>query len=140
LPQMELYLVNTGPPQTSTGETVTVVAQNFAASGIWEEFAEIYTHFEQALRSNNLEALKQLICLNHQLLVTLGIVPKKVCDFIHDLETRQAAAKVCGAGSTAGDTAGIVLVLAKEPPITLCEKYGYSICSVRPESKGARLV
>ena len=41
------------------------------------------------------------------------------------------AAKICGAGSVAGEAAGVVIVLADEAPTALCEQYGYTVSPLR---------
>ena len=140
MPAMTLHLVNTGRPRTTTGEAVTTVAKHFASSAIWEEFAHVQADVEQALLENNLEFMMRAMRANHRLLMRIGVVPQKVADFIHEVEQEGHAAKICGAGATAGDDAGIVLVLAQAPPTSLCERYGYTIIQATPEPRGARLV
>ena len=68
------------------------------------------------------------------------MVPEKVQTFVRDVERWGAAAKVCGAGAVAGDNGGIVLVCSETSPKEICDKYGYSIVSVRGDPLGARIV
>jgi mevalonate kinase len=140
MPTMTLHLVNTGRPQTTTGEAVTTVAKHFVSSTIWEEFAHVQADVERALLEGNMTSLKLAIRANHALLHRIGVVPQKVASFIDEVEQQGDAAKICGAGATAGDDAGIVLVLAETPPTALCERYGYTILQALPEMQGARLV
>lgn len=140
LPKCTLYIVNTGKPQTSTGECVMQIASKFKESSIWDEFGALADKIEEALTKEDLDQLKTFIRYNHRLLVSIGIVPTKVQAFIAEIENQQGSAKVCGAGAVNGDSSGVVLVLAEEPPHTLCQKYGYSMTKVQGESLGARLV
>lgn len=140
LPQIPLYIVNTGRPATSTGECVMSVASQFKESDIWTEFGAISREIEQALCARDLSLFKALIRQNHELLVTLGVVPAKVQAFISELERAGASAKICGAGSISGDTSGVVLVLSDERPDALCQKYGYQLIEAQGESHGARVV
>ena len=140
LPTSALYIVNSGKPKTSTGECVMHVADHFKESLIWEEFGAIAQKIEQALTQEKLSDLKDLIRYNHRLLVSLGIVPEKVKAFIKDVEAENGAAKICGAGAISGDSSGVCLVLTDEPPIALCERYGYGFTVAQGESLGARLV
>ena len=68
------------------------------------------------------------------------MVPGQVGDFVAEVEQAGAAAKVCGAGAVAGDSGGMVLVAASEPPTELCAKYGYELMTVRPDPLGVRVV
>ena len=61
-------------------------------------------------------------------------------EFVGEIEEMGAAAKVCGAGATAGDGAGMVLVASRETPAELCAKYGYEMMTVRPDPMGVRVV
>ncbi|MBS0654221.1 MAG: mevalonate kinase [Verrucomicrobia bacterium] len=136
LPEMPLYIVNTGKPESSTGECVMNVASRFKTSTIWKEFEAVTNHIERALGDD----LAPLIRHNHELLTHIGVVPTKVQQFIKELEEAGASAKTCGAGAVYGESAGIVLVLADEPPLHICQKYGYTISEVKGEKQGARVV
>lgn len=140
LPTSSLYIVNTGKPLTSTGECVMQVAKHFKESLIWEEFGALAAKIEEALHTQKLADLKELIRCNHRLLVTLGTVPEKVQAFIKEIETMNGAAKICGAGAVSGDSSGVCLVLADAPPLALCERYGYECTLAQGESLGARIV
>jgi mevalonate kinase len=140
LPATSLYIVNTGKPQTTTGVCVMEVAKQFEKSEIWSEFGQMAAKIEEAITSNDMEQFKILIRHNHRLLTHLGVVPKRVQAFISELEAENCAAKICGAGATTGESSGVVLVLADEPPTKACERYGYSLIVAQGESVGARLV
>ncbi len=140
LPPGPLFLVHTGTPQSSTGECVMEVDRQFNGSAIWSEFAAVTADFEIALVNNDVHAIKDAIRRNHRLLETIGVVPSKVSQFIAAVETNGDAAKVCGAGAIFGDAGGMVLVIAQQPPVELCRKFGYEIVAVRGEPLGARIV
>lgn len=137
---LSLFIINTGKPQTTTGQCVMQVAAAFKDSSIWNDFGAIAMQLEQALTNDDIEALKLLISQNHQLLVRLGVVPQKVQSFISEIEAMGGAAKICGAGAVAGDTSGVLLAVGENPPHKLASKYGYTVIEAEGESLGARLV
>jgi mevalonate kinase len=140
LPRMPMHLVHTGVPETTTGECVARVQQQFANSAIWNDFEAVTNAMEQALPRNNLREIQGVIRENQRLLREIGVVPGKVQDFIADIEKWGAAAKICGAGAVGGDKGGMVLVCSQQAPKELCDRYGYSLLSVRGEPLGARIV
>jgi len=140
LPRMKMYMVQTGIPESTTGECVMEVERNFRNSEIWSEFEEVTNAFETALGNNDGQKVHWLVRENNRLLSAIGVVPKQVQGFIADIEAWGASAKVCGAGSITGDHGGIVLVFSDTPPTELCEKYGYSVSPVRGDPLGTRMV
>ena len=140
LPRMPMHLVNTGVPETTTGECVARVRERFSESQIWNDFEAVTRAMEQALARNDLAEIQNSIRENHRLLAEIGVVPAKVQDFVADVERWGATAKICGAGAVAGDKGGIVLVCSEKAPKELCDKHGYSLMSVRGEPLGARIV
>ena len=140
LPRMQMYLVETGSPETTTGECVVDVKEQFADDMIWNDFEAVTREVETAVRENNAEVMRALLRENHRLLCRIGVVPEKVQRFISDVEAAGAAAKICGAGSTRGERAGVVLVMADFMPAALAEKYGYKISPVRGDPLGTRIV
>jgi len=141
LPRMPLFIVNTGQPDSTTGEAVAAVARTHGAdSAIWDQFEGAARRMEHALERDNLKAFQRAMAENHRLLAEIGVVPGRVAEFVADLEGEGAAAKICGAGAVAGDRAGMVLVAARETPADLCAKYGYELMTVRPDPMGVRVV
>ncbi len=140
LPRFPMHLVNTGTPDTTTGECVAKVRAGFGGNGIWDEFEALTLRMEKALEENDLEEIQNCIRRNHRLLARIGVVPGKVQSFISDIEAWGAAAKICGAGAVAGDHGGIVMIASERTPKELCDQYGYSLISVRGEPLGARMV
>ena len=135
-----MHLVHTGVPETTTGECVSRVKENFGDSNIWNEFEAVTNAMEKALATNSLEDIQSCIRENNRLLAGIGVVPGRVQEFISEVEKSGAAAKICGAGAVAGDKGGIVMVCSERTPKQLCDKYGYDIVSVRGEPLGARIV
>jgi mevalonate kinase len=140
LPRMKMYMVQTGIPESTTGECVMNVERGFGNSSIWSEFEAVTTAFESALRNNDRQKVQWLVRENNRLLCAIGVVPEKIQAFIADVEAWGGSAKVCGAGSVAGDNGGIVLVFSEVPPTRLCERYGYTVSPVRGDPLGTRMV
>ena len=140
LPRMQMYLVETGSPEAMTGECVVEVKEKFAEDMIWNDFEAVTREVETAVRENNAEVMRALLRENHRLLCRIGVVPEKVQRFVSDVETAGGAAKICGAGSTRGERAGVVLVMADFMPAALAGKYGYKISPVRGDPLGTRIV
>ncbi len=140
LPRMTMYLVNTGQPETTTGECVVQVKNAFEQDMIWDDFEAVTRDMEQALTANEVDLLMERIRDNHRLLCRIGVVPDRVESFIREVEQSGGAAKVCGAGAIRGDAGGTVLVIAEQPPRELCERYGYTITPVRGDPLGTRIV
>jgi mevalonate kinase len=140
LPRMNMYMVQTGIPESTTGECVMQVEQNFSDSGIWSEFEAVTNAFEEAIRTNNEQKVRWLVRENNRLLTTIGVVPARVQQFIADVEQWGGSAKICGAGSVVGDKGGIVLVLSDTAPAGLCREYGYTVSPVRGDPLGTRIV
>ena len=140
LPNVPIFIVQTGTPQTTTGECVSQVAEKFKTSGIWDEFEEVTHKISEVIGGKDIEAMQQAVRENHKLLVKIGVVPEPVQQFIKDIEKWGGAAKTCGAGAVIGDSAGIVMVIAERPPIELCQRYGYELSAVRGDPLGVRII
>ena len=140
LPRWPMFLVQTGRPQSGTGECVSAVRDGFASSLIWDDFEGVTRSLEDALVRTDYEGIQRVIRANHQLLVRIGVVPLRVQNFVRDVEAMGGAAKICGAGAVSGDHGGIVLVVSEKPPEVLCRDYGYEIVAVRGEPLGSRLI
>lgn len=86
LPRMQMYLVETGTPETTTGECVVKLKEQFENDIIWNDFESVTREIEQAVRENNAVVMRSLLRENHRLLCRIGVVPKKVQHFIGDVE------------------------------------------------------
>jgi len=117
-PEMDWYWLNTGQPQQTTGEVVAWVKEHHAHSGIWNQFGEMTQAIKSAWLNADEEKLHRAIRANHQLLYDIGVTPPKIQRMIEILESQGHSAKISGAGSLSGDSAGVVLLL-KHPQIDL---------------------
>ncbi len=142
IPDLPLYLVNTGIPQSTTGECVMHAAHFFKKSHIGDDFAAVTEAMDAAIQANDFSEMKKMVDANHELLVQVGVVPLTVQRFIHDVKQFGGAAKICGAGAVAGEKAGIVCVMTDniEALAALCTRYHYSILQVMGESRGVHIV
>lgn len=140
LPNIPFVLVNTGQPEVSTGECVEKVAHYLQNGDLADEFTQITMTMDLALQQNNLEMFAESIQKNYQLLNEIGVVPKKVADFISAIEARGNVAKVSGSGAIHGEKAGIVLVVGDKEISDLVMKYGYEILPVEGEADGLCLL
>lgn len=140
MPNIPLILVNTGKPQTSTGECISAVAKYFQESDIADDFTEVTTVMDLALQQNNVPAVKQCIRENHQLLRYIGVVPDRVASFITAVEELGNAAKISGAGAVNGLDAGIVLVVGDATIQHLVNEYGYEMLPIQGEERGLQII
>lgn len=137
---LPFHLVHSGKPDSTTGACVMQVTQRFGNTTIWDDFTAVTRQAEQALVDGNRLALIEAVRENHRLLDTIGVVPGRVHAFVKDVEERGGAAKVCGAGSVAGETAGMVLVIMDESPEELANDFSYEWMPVKLEPEGVRLL
>jgi mevalonate kinase len=140
LPRLKMYMVQTGIPESTTGECVMEVERRHKDSLIWSEFEDVTRAFEHALRSNDVQQIHWMIRENNRLLTAIGVVPGRVQAFIADVEASGSSAKVCGAGAVLGENGGVVLVFSDVQPTELCSKYGYPVSPVRGDPLGTRMV
>lgn len=111
-------LLDTGAPESRTGECVISVKQQFPSSHpIWPAFGETTRAMRTALENQDTPALAEAIQTNHILLRKIGVVPDAVNDLIRQLN-QTGAAKISGAGSVRGDNGGIVLYFGPPLPNT----------------------
>lgn len=102
--------INSGKPQSTTGECVAFVKQQNFPQTLWQEFENTTRHFILALQNQDNVELVKAIKKNHRLLCEIGVVPQHIQTMIAEIENKGGAAKICGAGSIRGDSAGMVLV------------------------------
>lgn len=142
VPNIPMYLINTGTPETTTGECVAKAATHFKTTSIGDDFADVTRAMDAALQTNNLQDVMKTVQANHQLLVKIGVVPERVQHFIGDVGASNGAAKICGAGAVSGDKAGVVLVVTEQLSELekLCDNYQYSILPISGESRGVHVV
>ena len=141
LPTVPMFLVNTGMPETGTGECVSAAATHFKTSTIGEDFSAVTNALDTALQLNHLPDAIQAIKNNHQLLTRIGVVPQPIQSFIQEIEQQNGAAKICGAGAIAGNKAGVVLVMTKDEMAlqSLCVRHHYTILPIVGEARGVHV-
>lgn len=126
LPKDPFHIILTGMPESSTGESVKH-AQPFFTPELLNEFSAVTLNMDQALQKDHQSDLLTAVRYNHQLLTQIQVVPKKVAQFITDIEASGGAAKICGAGAAYGEKAGVVWALADPNDIQrISQRYGYS--------------
>lgn len=138
LPTQAFYLVNTGVPDTTTGQCVEAVAPHFKDSNVVNDFAAVTALMDEGLRQQNIITMQEAVRHNHQLLKHIGVVPARVQTFIESIEAAGGAAKTCGAGAIAGDKGGIVLVMMEqEAELTaLCQSHDYVLETMTGVNRG----
>ncbi len=140
LPQFPMYLVQTGEPNSTTGECVAHAKSIFENSTIGDDFAATTNALDNAITENQLPDIKHCIQQNHRLLTKIGVVPNKVCQFIEAVEQQGDAAKICGAGSVQGDQAGVILVVTEKDISELTKKYHYQLIPIKGDENGASVI
>lgn len=135
-----MQIIQTGQPQSTTGECVTHTTPYFKNSSIGKDFGDITNALDQALQNTDIKPVVHCIRENHQLLRQIGVVPDKVHEFIMRVEKQQAAAKICGAGSIRGDAAGIVLVLSEEDITPIATDFGYNVIPITLDTRGTCVI
>ncbi len=123
-------LVNTGIPTANTGTVVMHVANKFKGSFIWNDFEQVTLSLSKAIKENDYIQQKKLISINHRLLCDIGVVPKKIQEFIADIENEGAVAKISGAGSHIGSCAGTILIVGDNIS-KLVKDYAYSLITIK---------
>jgi mevalonate kinase len=141
IPELPMYIINTGKPFTTTGQCVMNAKQHFAQSkSLALDFAAVTNALDKALQENNLALVQECIRANHCLLTKIGVVPEKVQRFISELEHFGAAGKICGAGATKGQNAGIVLAVTGTDITAIVKKYGYEMFPVKGNVHGIQVI
>jgi mevalonate kinase len=142
VPELPMYLVNTGAPTSTTGECVAEAAQYFKNSYLGDDFGAVTEAMDAALQTNQVSEIIKTIQANHMLLTKIGVVPANVQQFIREVESAHGAAKICGAGAVSGNQGGVVLVVTEniDALTALCARYHYAILSVTGEPRGVHVV
>lgn len=133
------YWVLHGLPESSTGECVSAVREGHGHdTSLWDGFADCTKALQSALENG--ADVSDIIRENHKLLVRIGVVPQSAQDFVSAVEASGGAAKICGAGSVAGDKGGMVLVHMPEPDAIhklMADKTGLRWAPLRVAENGA---
>lgn len=140
MPQLPMYLVNTGAPHVTTGECVCDAEKYFKeSSNLLNDFTAVTNAFDKALQENSLKNIQECVRANHLLLMHINVVPEPVQRFITAVEKLGAAAKICGAGASRGCNGGMVLVVSEMDVAFLVKEFGYSMFPVVENVSGTRL-
>lgn len=136
-----LAIINTGKPASTTKDCLEKVALTMT-DDLLGQFSRVTNNIYQALITQNFSFLKEEIGQNEMLLEKIGVVPKRVQNFINELKSFDLSAKVCGAGSIVGDFAGILLVLGDIPAKVndIIFQYGYQKININIDHHGTRIL
>ena len=133
------WLVDTGMPDSSTGQAVDYVRKKYSDDqALWDKFSKTTRQIIHAWSYQDSQKLYQYIDENEALLEQIGVVPEKVKQFIDRLKKELGgSAKVCGSGSVKGSHAGVLVCFSEQEPIELCKEFGYQIQRVKIDHQGA---
>ncbi len=148
------FWLNTGTPQSSTGECVQYVRKHHAYDKVlWDTFNNVTNNIINQLSDcsrDNIDnsSIGDNIKENNQLLQHIGVVPHKASELVTLIEQCNGAGKICGAGSISGEKAGIVLAYLPQGNIEeLLEianaqlpQYIKSYNTLSIDTQGARMV
>jgi mevalonate kinase len=135
---VQCFLVTTGKPLSSTGACVEAVKQQNFPLSLWDQFCVVQQNLRTAMYLNQYASMLEAIQANHQLLRHIGVVPEVVSEFITSIEAHDGAAKICGAGSVAGDHGGLVFAMGVDQSYLeqLSLSYGYGVQKMLPDLEG----
>jgi mevalonate kinase len=137
-PDFNFFLIYTGRPEISSGESIVKVQNLLKTSDRQYAFKEVTLNLKEAFANQDLLNTMHQIRNNHLLLKELGVVPRKVQDFIKEIESSSGAAKICGSGAVAGENAGAVIALGNFDYINeISQRFNYSIKKVKQSNRGA---
>src|SRR3989344_91808 len=136
VPPFNFHIIQTGKPESTTGECVKHVEKHFRYSSLGKEFEAVAYAIDTAWKNHDLEGFKEAIQENEHLLEIIGVVSEKVKMFIQKAKTVGAAIKVCGAGTVSGDSVGTLLIISANPLKSLLNEYGDKMESIECVSEG----
>jgi hydroxymethylglutaryl-CoA synthase len=139
LPEFPLGLINTGEPESSTGECVAHT-EPLLNDERCQTFTAVTQQMQQALNNNDLDNMHRAIRTNHQLLCELGVVPNTIASFVNAIEATGASAKICGAGSIKGNAAGALMILEPEKAQDVIKASAYTLSPLSFTQQGVQLV
>ena len=108
------YIINTGTPEETTGEMVSLVRGLVAekpeyTEKIFNDQEKLVNDLLSVLETSNGDEIIKIIKLGEQNLEKLGVVSPFAKKIIRDVERSGGAAKICGAGGKTKAT-GIILI------------------------------
>lgn len=134
-------LIQTGKPQSTTGECVSHTKSLFNPE-LKAEFTHCVETFDNALKNNDENKVKECMRHNHRLLTKIGVVPSSIQQLAHEIEESGAAMKICGAGTVIGQQAGAVLVAGNNAQEiqAIAKQHGFFTTPVEIEQRGTHVV
>lgn len=112
--KMDFILVNSGKPEESTGEMVSLVKTKVESSDFFsktiKEIGQVTSKMINSIESDNFNP--SLLSQNERLLEKIGVVGKKAKNMIKEIENHGGFAKITGAG---GVKKGSGWILAYHP-------------------------
>lgn len=142
IPNFPMSIIQTGSPEVTTGQCVSAVAKHFKQSSIGDDFGFVTEAMDKALIQQDLTEIQRCIRENQVLLTKIGVVPSNIQALVKAIEAKGGAAKICGAGSIAGQQAGVMLVVseADNDLNAIVRQYGYDLQPVRGDYRGTHLL
>ncbi len=139
LPEFTLYVVNTGKPESTSGECIEHCRKKLENTRLLNDFEAVTNSIDNAIVNKNFPLFQKAIQENHKLLTHIDVVPHSVQQFIATIENNGGTAKICGAGACRGSQAGIVLIAMKESPSELCQSFNYQCEAIEGDSVGLQI-
>jgi mevalonate kinase len=127
----DLYLINTGKPQESTGEMVSMVRQKYNKNP--EKYENYFKRIDDIIASfiSGKENIENLINENGKILEKIGIVSELGLKISKEIRKANGAIKVAGAGGKAGISCGMMLCKVEDKDLLkfVSKKYNFLISS-----------
>lgn len=138
--QTNFWLIDSGEPSSSTGETVAAVKAKNLPAEIWADFARITNSYNQIWLQQDISQLNNAMKQNQALLHQIGVVPSKTQQIIATLQDLpNSSAKVCGAGASSGEQAGVILLASEQSPQEICQSLGLRFSRLEIVETGAKI-
>jgi mevalonate kinase len=141
----DIFLINSGKPEETTGEMVTRVKSLYLNSPLkiektFKEIEATTRGFLRFLLNEESLDIRELIRINERLLEDLGVVSPTTRALIRKIEEIGGAAKISGAGGIKKNS-GIVLVFHSQPEalLSFAKKKNLDIFKVKLGVKGVKI-
>lgn len=135
------YFFDSGKPFEKTRECVAHTQKRFEESpDLFYQMDRLALDFIHSVASLSFEEISSVIRKWHRLQVCLGVVTKKVIQFIDWIESLGASAKVCGAGALSEEGSGLILILAAPHVYEKIREKKIALEPVEVDHEGARVI
>jgi len=137
-----LYIVNTGKPANTTGEVVAKVQDVLSAdASLLDDFKATAYAMHAALLSQDYTKFVDSINYNQKLLEYINVVPTRVKKFIANLHAQGVGAKLCGAGSLADISAGVVVLTSLHSGLSeMVGELGFKLETIQMDKCGTKII